>query len=255
MQIGSIHSQHLTQALHLQFAGEAKGLIEKYDPSVLKIVPQFEEFRISVEKEDLCYKIIRKSDLSEAKENADQERDTLIVGINDSVRAALRHFSPAVNEAAKRLKILLDAYNTPKPLQDLPYDAETVAVNNLLQEFDGKYSADVQITGLTSWVAELRQRNDKFDRLAKAYNEQQAAKPLFKFKDVRYETDKAYKKIVLVVNAMVVMEGEYVYAPFITELNALIKHYNDLIAQHIGRNSAKKQNATNELSGEENNSK
>jgi hypothetical protein len=240
MQIESINSHNLTQALHLQLAGEAQGLIEKFDPSVLKIVPQFESFRISVEKEDLSYKIIRKSDLSEAKENADQERDTIIIGINDGVRAALRHFSPAVNEAAKRLKIVLDTYNTPRPLQDLPYDAETAAVNNLLQEFEGKYSADVQITGLTPWVAELHQRNDRFDRLAKAYNEQQAAKPSFKFKDVRRETDEAFKKIVLVINALVVMEGESAYAPFITELNTLIKHYNDLIAQHHGRVKSEK---------------
>jgi hypothetical protein len=241
MQIDSIHSHSLTQALHLQFAGEAKGLMEKFDPSILKIGPQYEEFQISVEKEDLCYKIIRKSDLSEAKENADQERDTLISGINDGVKAALRHFDTSVNEAAKRLKIVLDTYNTPKPLQDLPYDAETIAVANLLQEFEGKYSADVQATGLTTWVAELHQRNDKFDRLAKAYNEQQSEKPSFKFKDVRRETDEAYKKVTLVINALIIMEGEAAYAPFVTELNTLIKHYNDLLAQHIGRNSAKKQ--------------
>jgi hypothetical protein len=239
MKIENIHSQHLTQALHLQFAGEAKGLMEKFNPSELKIVPQYESFSASVEKEDICYKIIRKSDLSEAKENADQERDALIVGINEAVRTALRHFTPTVSEAAKRLKILLDAYNTPKPLQDLSYDAETLAVNNLLQEFDGKYLADVRTAGLTAWVAELRRRNDKFDRLAKAYNEQQAAKPPFRMRDVRNETDESYRKIVLVINAMVVIEGEAAYALFITELNTLIKHYNDLLAQHFGRNKAK----------------
>jgi hypothetical protein len=36
------------------------------------------------------------------------------------------------------------------------------------------------------------------------------------------------------------MEGETAYAPFVTELNELIKHYNDLFAQHAGRNKAKK---------------
>jgi hypothetical protein len=239
MKIENIHSQHLTQALHLQFAGEAKGLMEKFNPSTLKIAPQYEGFSASVDKEDLCYKIIRKSDLSETKENADQERDAIIVGLNDGVRTALRHFTPTVSEAAKRLKIVLDACNTPKPLQDLPYDAETLAVNNLLQEFDGRYLADVRAAGFTAWVAELRRRNDKFDRLAKAYNEQQAAKPPFRMKDVRHETDEAYKKVVLVVNALTVMEGEAAYAPFITELNTLIKHYNDLSKQHLGRNRAK----------------
>jgi hypothetical protein len=242
MNIAVINTQRLSQALHLQYNIEARDLMGKFNPSTLKIVPQYDDFCLKVDREDLCYKVIRKSDLSEAKENADQARDTVIIGINEAVRtAAVRHFDPAVNEAAKRLKIVLDAYNTPKPLTGLPYDAETIAVVNLLQEFEGKYAADVKTAGLTEWVTELHARNDDFDRLAKAYLEQQAAKPPFKMKDIRIETDEAYKKIVLVVNALIVMEGEAVYAPFVTELNELIKHYSDLIAQHRGRNKAKNQ--------------
>jgi hypothetical protein len=249
MKIESIYSQHLTQALHLQFAGEAKGLMEKFNPPALKIAPQYDVFRASVEKEDLCYKIILKSDLSEAKEDADQARDAVITGLHEGVRTALRHFDTTVSEAAKRLKIVLDAYNTPKSLTGLPYDAESAAVANLLQEFEGKYSAEVKVAGLDAWVAELRKRNDTFDRLAKAYNEQQATKPPFRFKDVRRETDEAYRNIVLVINALIVMEGEAAYAPFVTELNGLIKHYNDLLAQHLGRNRAKRQNEETAESG------
>jgi hypothetical protein len=239
MKIKPITLMHLSNALHLQFAGETKELITKFNPSALKIVPQYDDFCTKIEKEDLCYKVIRKSDLSEAKEDADQSRDAVITGINDAVRTAVRHFDSAVSEAAKRLKIVLDTYNTPKPLTRLPYDAETVSVINLLQEFDGKYLADVQTTGLTAWVAELHVRNDRFDRLAKAYNEQQAEKPPFSMKDVRNETDETYSKIMLVINALTVMEGETAYAPFVTELNELIKHYSDLIAQHRGRDKAK----------------
>jgi hypothetical protein len=105
MEIISIHSQHLTNALHLQFANETKSKIEKFDPAVLKIVPQYELLCTNIEKEDLCYKVIRKSDFSEAKENADQARDAVIKGINDGVRTAVRHFDPTVSEAGKRLKI------------------------------------------------------------------------------------------------------------------------------------------------------
>jgi hypothetical protein len=235
MKVRIINISHLSQALHLQFVSEIKSLGEKFYHLVSRFAPVFAVFCASVEKEDLCYKIIRKSDLSEAKENADQSRDAVILGINEAVRTALRHFEPAVNEAAKRLKIVLDAYNTPKPLTDLPYDAETIAIVNLLQEFDGKYAADVQVTGLSNWVEELRARNNAFDRLAKAYNEQQSAKPPFKIKDVRGETDEAYKNIVTAINGLIVLEGESAYAPFVTELNELIKHYSDLLAQHEGR--------------------
>jgi hypothetical protein len=244
MKIESINSQHLTNAFHLQFANETKSKIEKFNPVVLKIGPQYELLCTSIEKEDLCYKVIRKSDLSESKENADQARDAVVKGINEGVRTAVRHFDPAVSAAGKRLKIVLDTYNTPKSLTILPYDAETVAIANLLQEFEGNYAADVQAAGLTKWVAELHRRNDEFDRLAKNYLEKRATKPPFRMIDARNETDEAYKNIVLVINALIVMEGETAYAPFVTEQNELIKHYSDLIAQHLGRNKAKKTSET-----------
>jgi hypothetical protein len=65
-------------------------------------------------------------------------------------------------------------------------------------------------------------------------------------KDVRNETDGAYNKIVLVINALIVMNGETEYAPFVNELNELIKHYNDLIAQHRGRNKSQQKKIENE---------
>jgi hypothetical protein len=239
MKIASINSQHLSQASHLRFSTETKDMIAKFDPEKLKIIPQYAVFCTKVEQEDLCYKIIRKSNLSEAKQIADKARDAVIIGINEAVRAALRHVDPAVCEAAKKLKILVDAYNMPKPLVKLPYDAETAAVFNLLQELEGKYVSDVQAAGLKKYVTQLREHNEEFDRLTKAYNEQKAAKPPIRMKDARNETDEAFKNVVLVVNAFIIVDGETAYAPFVTELNELIKHYKDLIAQHRGRNKAK----------------
>jgi hypothetical protein len=111
MKAGNIHSSHLSQALHLRFVGEPKSPIEKYNASILKIAPQNEVFRVSVEKEDLCCKVIRKSNLSETKEDADRARDTIITGINDAVITVLRHFDITVKKAAKRLKIVPDTCN------------------------------------------------------------------------------------------------------------------------------------------------
>jgi hypothetical protein len=246
MKIEKIHSNHLSHALHLQFAGEAKELIEKHDPNTLRVAPQFDVFRVAVEREDLCYKIIRKSELSAEKEECDHRRDAILVGINDALRAALRHFDGGVTAAAKRLKVLIAGYNQPKPIGDLPYDAETATIVNLLQELNGKYAADVQITGLTHWVAELESRNNEFERLAKAYNEQTAEKPPFKIKDVRKEVDAASNNILHVLNAWIITEGEAAYTAFATEINTLTKHYNDLLAQHIGRNKARENGKTSE---------
>jgi hypothetical protein len=239
MKIDHVYRNRLTNALHLQFNGEAKDLVEKFPNVAARIAPQFDVFRQSVEREDACFKIIRKSDLSALKEEADAKRDAILVGIGDAIRTALRHFKPEVKEAARRLKIVLDAYNTPTPMVKLPYDAETASVDNLLQEFSGKLSAEVQLTGLAPWTEELAARNADFAALAKGYNVQQAEKPPFRMTDVRRETDAAFDNVVLVLNALIVMEGEAAYAPFVAELNELAKHYHTLVAQHEGRNRKK----------------
>jgi hypothetical protein len=240
MKIESIRNYLLSNALHLQFFIAVLNLIGKFRQILSKITAQTDALQTCVDKEDLCYKVIRKSNISAVKEESDYERDTVILGIRDAVKSLLRHFDINVREAAQRIKIVIDAYDSPKPLAKLPYDAETVAVNNLLQEFDGKYAVDIQTTGLSAWVEELRARNNAFDALTVAYNEQQAEKPLFRPADVRKDTDKAYQNVITVINALMIMEGETEYATFVTELNTLIKHYNDLIAQHQGRLQAEK---------------
>jgi hypothetical protein len=235
MKIESIKIYLLSNALHLQFALEALNLMEQSDPGRLKIAGQYEVLKTCVEREDACYKIIRKSDLSILKEDSDHSRDTAVIGIKDAVKSSLRHFDTEVREAAQRIKIVLDAYDKPQPLIKMPYDAETVSINNLLQELDGKYAADVQKTGLPAWVEELRLRNDAFDQLAKAYNKQQAEKPSFRPKDVRRDTDKAYQDVLTLIKAYLITDEETAYVPFLTGLNTLVKHYNDLLAQHLGR--------------------
>ena len=235
MKIENIKSYLLSNALHLQFFIAVLDLIRKFGNVFSKVTAQTEILQAAVDKEDLCYKVVRKSDISAAKRKSDNERDTVVRGLKDAVKSSLRHFDANIRDAAQRIKIVIDAYDTPKPLISLPYDAETVAVNNLLQEFDGKYAADIRTTGLSAWVEELRARNNDFDALTKAYNEQQAEKPAFRPAGVRKDTDKAYQNIVAVINAMIILDGEDYYASFLAELNTLVKHYNDLVAQHRGK--------------------
>jgi hypothetical protein len=242
MKIERIKNYLLSNALHLQFVIAVLNLIEKFVQNLSKITAQSEVFRASVNKEELAYKVIRKSDLSAVKEESDQARDTIFIGIKDAVKSLLRHFDANVRAAAQRIKIVIDTYDNPKPLIELSYDAETVAINNLLQELDGKYAADVQLTGLATWVEELRNRNNAFEKLTREYNEQQAEKPSVSTKDARTDTDKAYQDIIVAINGLLILDGDTAYAPFVAELNALIKHYNDLIAQHRGRLASKVKN-------------
>jgi hypothetical protein len=241
MNILKIRMYLLSNPLHLQFVIEVLNLIKLFNPELLKIVPQYKILLACIEMEDLCYKVIRKSDISKLKKGKDHERDMTIMSIKDTVKTALRSLDVNISGAADRIKILLEAFDNPQSLTKLPYDAETAAVNNLLEEFNGKYANDVKIIGLTALVEELRVRNDDFDKLAKDYNKQQAEKPAVRSKEAREKTDKAYQDTLTLINGAIINDGEAPYASFITELNTLIKHYKDLIAQHSGHLKAAKE--------------
>jgi hypothetical protein len=240
-----------TNALHLQFFIALLILIRKFGANILKISSLFEKIAKSIEQEESCYKIVYKSDISQLKAESDHARDDIVAGIKKLLESSLHHFNLLIREAAYRLKIVFDTYDRPNTIINLPYDAETVSINNLIQEWETKYMPDLETIGLVPWVKELRERNNAFDELTKRYSEQLAEKTSLRPKEIRQQTDELYKQIILVISANIVMEAEEneekgieeesIYAPFVNELNVLIKHYNDLLAQHLGRLKAKKE--------------
>jgi hypothetical protein len=226
-------------------------LFDKYGSIELKIENQYIILKTCVEKEDLCFKVIRKSDLSALKKKLDKARDELLKAIKDLLKSIRRHFDETVRESGERLSIVFETYDSPTPMKDLPYDEETVVVSNMLDEMEGKYAADVEKTGLTPWLKELRIRNNAFDQATTDYNVQQAEIPSLQSKEIRIETEKAYQDIITIIDAAIIKEGEAAYVPFVSELNTLIKHNNDLVAQRLGRNKAKKQAKEEKVKEEE----
>jgi hypothetical protein len=236
-----LRSHHLSNALHLQSSTEFRDLILKHNPSTLKVVAEFDAYIVWFDREDQTYKIILKSEISQEKEVVDHERDQLYIGMNRFVNASLTHFEQEKIKSAKRLKILFDSYNQPQKLTAMPYDAETTALTNFIQELNGVYSEDVHILELNRWVDMLDAKNREFEDLAKKYNEELSVRrPEFRMRDVRHEVDKARRVITDRINALIIVEGEATYSAFVREWNELVKHYNDILAQHKGRNKAKK---------------
>jgi hypothetical protein len=241
MEIEKVQSTHFTHGLHNRFVVEANDLFLKYTPQPLNILIQVEILKVSIAKENGCYKIIRRNDFSELKEEVDGERDGLLIGVSKTIRAATDHFKPEVKEAAKRIKNILDAYNRSVPMVKQPYDAETASIENFLNELKTKHADDIKIIGVTEWIEELELVNTRFDKLAKASNEQQAQKTEYRMVKIRREVDKDWKNIIALIKADIIRNGEEDYRDFISEWNELVKHYNDIWAQHQGRNKAKKE--------------
>jgi hypothetical protein len=235
MKIRNSKNYKFTNALHLQFVLEVLGIIRKFEQIKLKVIDLFNIFEVCVEKENSCYKIVRKSDLSQMKAESDKVRDTLIVGIKHLLKAGIRHFDKDIREAAQRLKIVFDTYDKPVLLIKLSYDAETAAINNLLRELNSKHASDMQKAGITAWVEELKTKNEEFDALVKSSHGKSSEMLDLHLIDLRKETDRAYQELIAFINALITVDKTTSYDQIVTELNTLIKHYDDTLAKHLGR--------------------
>ncbi|MDR2584601.1 MAG: DUF6261 family protein, partial [Fibromonadaceae bacterium] len=154
---------------------------------------------------------------------ADKARDEIYIAIAEIIAANLRHFNPAVRQAAERLKILIDTYGN---VANKPLNEETSAIYNILQELKGKYVADAASIDITQWVAELENRNKTFEALVKERFDETAARTTdIVMKQARAQLDEVYRTIVERINALAVVEGVTAYEAFIKTLNAVVAKY------------------------------
>jgi hypothetical protein len=232
MKIQKIHISHFRNDEHFQFILEFINLIYKFGAEALNVATLFTTFLSLFKLEDEALKKIMKSVLTLDLQDMDKRRDRLLRGIAEMNRTAAIHFNEEVQEASKRLKILLDTYGN---IAKKPMNEATAAIFNLLQELTGKYAADVALVGIADWVRELHACNGAFDKLMKTRYEETAMRTDLVLKDCRRNVDETYHAIVDHINAHVVLEGDAAYADFIRNLNVVIDKYAVILAHRRGK--------------------
>jgi len=222
MKINKIDFRNLRNDAHFQFHTEFRDLVVQQNPLTLKIKPQFDGYLPLYNRVDEALKKIVKSEFTAKIHEADKARDEIYLGMAETVTATLRHFNPAVRQAAERLKILFDTYGN---VANKPLNEETSAIYNILQELKGKYTADVESVGLTLWVTELETRNGTFEGLVKERFDETAHRTDIVLREARGKLDEVYRVIIERINALAVVEGEAAYEAFIRTLNAVVAKY------------------------------
>ncbi|MDR2907989.1 MAG: DUF6261 family protein [Bacteroidales bacterium] len=241
MQIKKFNQNNLRNDEHFQFHTEFRNLVQKHlidgENESRQVRDRFEPYLVVFNQEDEALVKITKSALTAELLDADKARDVLFRGMADANISALNHFKPDVQKAAERLKIVLDTYGN---LAQKPLDAETSAINNLLQDLEGQYAADAKLVGVWDWVAELKTANKAFDQLMGGRYEETGLKTDLVLKDVRQQLDKAYRTIVDVIHALIVLEGDALFGEFIRNFNPVIDRYEALLAKRKGIAAVKK---------------
>jgi len=212
---------------HFQFHTEFRDAVNRYGAGNMKIDDQFAAYLPLYADEDEAYKKILKSALTAEIQSADAYRDRIFSGMCNVNRAALKHFRDDVQQAATRLKIVLDTYGN---LAAKPLNEQTSGVYNLLQDLNARI-ADAEKTGVAEWMTELQAANEAFSRLVKDRYDETAARSDIVMKDARAKLDAQYRIITARIEAIALLEGADRYIEFIKYMNSVIAKYATILAK------------------------
>lgn len=237
MEIKNLNLHLLTNDYHFEYVNEFKQSTagKKTD---LKIKDDFDRFLSVYAKEDEAIQKLKKSNYSEEKQVADKSRDALFSGVVNTVEGALNHFDPAIQAAAKRIRLVLDESGNLSELGIKQQSSATATFIAKLRKED--VVKDVAMIGLTPWLDELEKRNENVRALEDKQNLEASEKTTLRMKEVRKEMDTVIRAIWRRLEALMLLEGEAPYADYVRQLNERNTKYADILAQKAGARAAKK---------------
>lgn len=201
-------------------------------------LPLLPEEKAKSQQEALIAAAKEENDLLEAAKSnvttkalteTDQVRDACWNGARMFVDAMLAYPGAEEQAAAQRIKDIMDKYGDPRTM---PYLQENGALENLIQDLETeKATADLKLIYASHWLTKLKEYNTEFIRLFNERNNAESAKENGAIKKARTKTDKAYRELVQVVNALVRIDGESEYVAFIDAMNKLVEYERTVLAR------------------------
>ena len=179
-------------------------------------------FKTAVSAEDEALKISQKSLLTDEIAKADSNRDALYAGYKKAVEGFLAMPIADMAQAAKVLAQHIKDYkiNTADQL-----DKETGLLVNFITDLEDKYSAQVAKLGLTAFVTNMKEANERVRTLTLQRTNEKMGVTVGALKAARTASDDAYRALVKMVNALALVYGEKDYTAFIDYANTEITHY------------------------------
>ena len=175
-------------------------------------------------EENRYFALSKKSASTDEILAADADRDTLYSAYYRSVKSFLRVSTADLHMAAKTLWQSLVDYGI-KPSMQL--ERETGAIQNLLEDCEQKYSAEVAKLGLQTVLASLKTANAKVSELLYSRTTEQSKQVAGTLRKARQQSDEAFKQVRKVANAMATLGSAEALKPFADFVNQLIKRYED----------------------------
>ena len=221
-EIYDINIQRMNNGAHFTFVSNILARAEADTAVKGKASELVSNFKAAVAAEDEALKISQKSLLTDDITKADSDRDALYAGYKKAVEAFLAMPIADMAQAAKVLAQHIKDYkiNTADQL-----DKETGLLVNFITDLEDKYSAQVAKLGLTAFVTNLKEANERVRMLTLQRTNEKMGVTVGALKVARTASDDAYRALVKMVNALALVFGEKDYTAFIDYVNTEITHY------------------------------
>ena len=221
-EIYDINIQRMNNGAHFTFVSNILARAEA-DTAVKGKASEFvSNFKAAVAAEDEALKISQKSLLTDDITKADNDRDALYAGYKKAVEAFLAMPIADMAQAAKVLAQHIKDYkiNTAGQL-----DKETGLLVNFITDLEDKYSTQVAKLGLTAFVTNLKEANERVRTLTLQRTNEKMGVTVGALKAARTASDEAYRALAKMVNALALVFGEKDYTAFIDYVNTEVTHY------------------------------
>ena len=221
-EIYDINIQRMNNGAHFTFVSNILARAEADTTVKGKASELVSNFKAAVAAEDEALKISQKSLLTDEIAKADSDRDALYAGYKKAVEGFLAMPIADMAQAAKVLAQHIKDYkiNTADQL-----DKETGLLVNFISDLEDKYAAQVAKLGLTAFVTNLKEANERVRTLTLQRTNEKIGITVGALKTARTASDDAYRALVKMVNALALVFGEKDYTAFIDYVNTEITHY------------------------------
>ena len=221
-EINDISLPRMNNGAHFTFVSNILARVESDSAVKSKAADQVSNFKTAVSTEDEVLKVSQKSLLTDDIAKADNDRDALYAGYKKAVEAFLAMPIADMAQAAKVLAQHIKDYkiNTADQL-----DKETGLLVNFITDLENKYSAQVAKLGLTAFVTNLKEANERVRTLTLQRTNEKMGVSVGALKTARTASDNAYRALVKMVNALALVYGEKDYTAFIDYVNTEVTHY------------------------------
>ena len=246
-EIYDINIQRMNNGAHFTFVSNILARAEADTAVKGKASELVSNFKTAVSAEDEALKISQKSLLTDEIAKADSERDALYAGYKKAVEGFLAMPIADMAQAAKILSQHIKDYkiNTAGQL-----DKETGLLVNFISDLEDKYAAQVAKLGLTAFVTNLKEANERVRTLTLQRTNEKIGITVGALKTARTASDDAYRALVKMVNALALVFGEKDYTAFIDYVNTEITHYKrEVLGQKTSAPSTSGSSAVDSGSG------